>query len=144
MTKIAVSMMAACVACAVTTNAPNASAAAPESTTRDVRGGWEKLGARVVEGRVDRDVIEVGARDGRFSAIQLQVDGSALVMFDVKVVFGDGSVFEPKTRLAFDKNTRSRDIDLPGERRVIKRVEFKYGNLPGGGRAQVELWGKSA
>ncbi len=33
-------------------------------------------------------------------------------------------------------------IDLPGDKRVIKRVEFKYTDLPGGGDAQVELWGK--
>jgi hypothetical protein len=32
-------------------------------------------------------------------------------------------------------------IDLPGGARVIRRVEFRYGNLPGGGRARVELWG---
>jgi len=31
-------------------------------------------------------------------------------------------------------------IDLPGSERVIRTVEFRYGNLPGGGRAQAELW----
>lgn len=33
-------------------------------------------------------------------------------------------------------------IDLPGDKRVIKHVTFEYGNLPGGGRAQVELWAR--
>jgi hypothetical protein len=41
----------------------------------------------------------------------------------------------------FAPNTKTRVIDLPGGARVIRRVEFRYGNLPGGGRAQVELWG---
>ena len=27
-------------------------------------------------------------------------------------------------------------------RRVIKKVELKYGNLAGGGRARVELWAR--
>jgi hypothetical protein len=31
-------------------------------------------------------------------------------------------------------------IDLPGDARVIRSVEFRYGNLPGGGRAKAELW----
>jgi hypothetical protein len=33
-------------------------------------------------------------------------------------------------------------IDLPGGARSIKKVEFRYGNLPGGGRAQLELWAR--
>ncbi len=107
-----------------------------------VQGGWEKLGAREVDGKADHDTIAVGREDGKFSAIQIQVDGSKLEMFEIKVTFGDGSVFEPKTRLVFDKDSRSRQIDLPGDKRHIKKVEFKYGNLPGGGRAKLELWAK--
>ena len=118
--------------------------ARPIDARHEVAGGWEKLGAREVDGKVDRDVIAVGRDDGRFKAIQIQVDGSALEMFEIKVTFGDGQTFEPKTRLVFDKNSRSRNIDLPGDKRVIKKVEFRYGNLPGGGRARVELWGQSA
>lgn len=105
-------------------------------------GRWEKLGERTVNGKVDKDVIVVGRDDGVFTAIQIKVEGSALQMFEIKVVFGNGESFEPKTRLVFDKDTSSRVIDLPGNKRVIKRVEFKYGNLPGGGNARVELWGK--
>jgi hypothetical protein len=122
----------------------SASARPASSPHHEVAGGWEKLGAREVDGKADRDAIGVGREDGRFRAIQLQVDGSALEMFEIKVTFGDGQTFEPKTRLVFDKNTRSRVIDLPGDKRVIKKVEFRYGNLPGGGRARVELWGQSA
>jgi hypothetical protein len=44
--------------------------------------------------------------------------------------------------LIFKNGETSRVIDLPGDKRTIKKVEFKYANLPGGGRAQVELWGK--
>jgi len=106
------------------------------------RTGWDKLGERMVDGKVDRDTIPVGRADGKFSRIMLVVEHSALEMFDVEVVFGDGSKFSPATRLVFEKNTTSRVIDLPGDKRVIKHVTFKYGNLPGGGRAQVELWAK--
>ena len=121
--------------------------AAPEPRVEDVvsnqvEGGWERLGVREVDGKLDRDVIEVGARDGHFRAIQIQVDGSAIEMFEIKVTFGDGQVFEPSTRLVFDKDSKSRVIDLPGERRIIRRVEFKYGRLSRERRAHVELWAR--
>lgn len=104
--------------------------------------GWEKLGERWIEGRVDRDVIQVGRDDGRFRTIKLKAEHSALELYDVVVVFGNGETFSPGTRLGFSEGSWSRDIDLPGEARFIRRVEFRYGNLPGGGRAQVELWGR--
>jgi len=106
----------------------------------EARTGWEKLGERMVDGKVDRDVIHVGRAEGKFSRINLVVEHSALEMFDVVVRFGDGTDFSPNVRHVFGENTRSRVIDLPGDRRVIRSVEFRYGNLPGGGRAQIELW----
>jgi hypothetical protein len=45
-------------------------------------------------------------------------------------------------KVFFRENTRTRAIDLPGDRRVISWVEFKYRNLPGGGKARVQVWGK--
>jgi hypothetical protein len=107
----------------------------------DAQSPWDKLGERWVNGRADRDVIHVGRRDGRFRRLQLVVEHSALELYDVRVVFGDGSTYSPATRLVFAPGSTSRVIDLPGGARVIRRVEFRYGNLPGGGRAQVEVWG---
>lgn len=104
--------------------------------------GWEKLGERWVDGKVDRDAIHVGAREGRFRRVMIKVEHSALELFDIKFVFGDGSEFSPDTRLVFNKDTRSRVIDLPGAARIIRRVEYRAANLPGGGRAQVEVWGQ--
>ncbi len=116
---------------------------ANDSAGQQVTGEWEKLGTREVNGRDDHDVIQVGRADGRFKAIQIAVEGGELEMFEIKVTFGDGQTFEPKTRLVFDKNTKSRVIDLPGDKRVISRVEFRYGRLPGGGRARVDLFAKT-
>jgi hypothetical protein len=106
------------------------------------RHGWIKLGDRTVDGRRDRDVIPVGRREGAFRRIMIVVENSAVEMHDVVVNFGDGSHFSPATRLVFGANTRSGVIDLPGSERVIRSVEFRYGNLPGGGRADVELWAR--
>lgn len=107
----------------------------------DAKSRWDKLGERWVDGRADRDVIHVGRKDGRFQKLQLVIEHSALDLYDIDVVFGDGSHFSPGTRLTFGPGSTTRVIDLPGGARVIQHVEFRYGNLPGGGKAQVELWG---
>jgi hypothetical protein len=104
--------------------------------------GWITLGERTVHGRVDRDIIHVGRVNGRFRKLQFVVEHAPLEMFDVIVVMGDGSMFRVPTRLIFQPG-QSRTIDLPGDLRVVRRVEFRYGNLPGAGRARVLLLGSS-
>jgi hypothetical protein len=108
--------------------------------TVESRTDWHKLGERRVDGANDRDVITVGAREGSYRRIMIVVEDSALEMYDVVVTFGDGTRFSPSTRHVYGPNSRSRVIDLPGASRIIRSVEFRYGNLPGGGRAQAELW----
>jgi hypothetical protein len=106
----------------------------------DRHSAWDKLGERWVDGRVDRDVVPVGRRE-RYQRIKLVVEHSAVELYDVVIVFGNGEVYSPGTRLTFGQGSTSREIDLPGNARHIERVEFRYGNLPGGGRAQIEVWG---
>jgi len=104
--------------------------------------GWTKLGERWVDGAADHDVIHVGGARGRYSRVMLKVEHSSLELFDVVVTFGNGETFSPPTRLIFGRGETSRVIDLPGGSRVIRRVDFRYANLPGGGRAQLELWAR--
>jgi hypothetical protein len=119
---------------------PEPRRAQPAEYRAGYRADWNKLGERWVDGTRDRDVIPVGYRDGAYRRIMIVVENSALEMHDVTVHFADGSSFSPPTRHVFAANTRSHVIDLPGARRSIRSIEFHYGNLPGGGRAQAELW----
>jgi hypothetical protein len=104
--------------------------------------GWELLGERVVDGRSDSDVIQVGRDDGRFTKLMLVVEDSDLEMIDMQITFGNNTTLSPQVRQFFRENTRTRAIDLPGEKRVIKRINFRYANLPGGGKARVAVYGK--
>ena len=104
--------------------------------------GWTRLGERGVQGGADHDTIVVTAVSGTFRQIALRVEHSALELFDVTVTFGDSQTFSPGTRFVFAEDTATREIDLPGAARVIRRVDFHYANLPGGGRAQLELWAR--
>jgi hypothetical protein len=103
--------------------------------------GWVKLGEREVNGRVDHDRIEVGAHDGKFTKLTLYVENSDLELLDFEITFGNKERFHPEVRHTFREGARTRVIDLPGDERTIKSIDLKYKNLPGGGRAKVEVWG---
>ena len=106
--------------------------------------GWVMLGERVVQGgrKSDRDKITVGRDEGKFRKLTVVVLDSDLEMIDFQVKFGRGAPFHPEVNQFFRENTRTRVIDLPGDDRVIKWIEFRYRNLPGGGRARVQVWAK--
>ena len=110
----------------------------PDSTF----AGWERLGSRLVIGKNDRDTIQVGKMEGHFRAIRFRVKHSSMRMHNVVVVFGNGDKFSPPTKGTFSAGTTSAIVDLPGDRRVIRRIEFTYSDLPGGGAAEVEVWGR--
>lgn len=105
-------------------------------------GGWELLGRLTVDGRNDRDSLPVGRRQGRFAKLQLRVTNSSMKMHDVVVVFTDGTRYSPNTRLVFNRGAVSNVIDLPGTRRTIQRIDFRYSDMAGGGRANVEVWAR--
>jgi hypothetical protein len=108
----------------------------------DEARGWDRLGERWVEGRADRGVIALRRHDRAFSTIRLKAEYSGVELDEVTVVFADGTSFQPRTRLVFTAGSWSRPIELPGGKRVINRVEFRHGDLPPGGEAQLELWAR--
>src|ERR671931_2492571 len=87
---------------------------------------WELLGTRRVSFTLDHDAILVGAREGGFTAIKLDVAGGDLEMYNIRVTFGNRQAFSPNTRLLFRQGSWSRTIDLPGPVRIIRRVDFWY------------------
>lgn len=103
---------------------------------------WDLLGQRRVEFRAERDVINVTSREGSFTAIKLEVDGGNLDLYNVRVIFGNGEVFSPETRFEFREGSWSRTIDLPGNRRVITRIEFYYRSELKRGRATIRAYGR--
>lgn len=107
-----------------------------------MRNGYYFLGERWVNGGADHDAIHVGRRDGRFGSLMIVVENAPVEVFDMVVTFGDGQRWEPNMRFVFGPDSTSRMIDLPGGARIIRRVDFRYGNLAGGGQAKVELWGR--
>jgi hypothetical protein len=106
------------------------------------RHGWELLGKRDVDFHVDHDAIDVGKSEGHFRVLRFVVHGGAIEMYEVKVILGDGDSFRVPNRLILDSG-EGRTVDLPGDRRVVRRVEFVYRSLKTAGRpATVSLYGR--
>jgi hypothetical protein len=114
----------------------------PAQFTWDNRG-WTLLGEQVVDygRRADRDRINVGRYEGRFSKLTIVVLDSDLQLLDFTVNFPRGGVYKPAVNHYFRENQRTRVIDLPGDDRRIESIDLMYKNLPGGGRAKVQVWG---
>jgi len=104
--------------------------------------GWTLLGKQTVNGRRDRDTIKVGARKGGFDQLTMVVTDSDLDLQDFTIVFTNGMRWSPQFKQVFREGSRSRVIDLPGKDRAISRIELRYANLPGGGKAKVEVYGR--
>ncbi len=106
-------------------------------------GSWELLGRKDVSFLVDRDTVDVGRSQGAFRELKFVVEGAPVEMYDVRVVFGDGSDFSPQMRLHFAPNSVSRTIDVPGRRRIIRKIDFVYRKTSGLFRqATVSVYGR--
>lgn len=88
--------------------------------------GWQLLGQQEADFKKDQDRIDIGRREGNFREIRIAVRGAPVEMDKVVITFTDGKTFAPSIREHFDQNSSSREIDLPGERRSIRSVEFTY------------------
>jgi len=108
-----------------------------------MRDGYMFLGDRWVHGggQAVHEAIGGLKHDGAFTSIMLVVEHAPVEMYDVVVTFGDGQQWRPGTRYTFGPDSTSREIALGGPR-VIRRVDFVFANLPGDGKARVELWAR--
>ncbi len=104
---------------------------------------WELLGVKKVNYGLDRDEIDVTAGEGMFTGIKLKVKHSPINMHRLAVHFGNGEVQEFELRDNFRAGSESRILDLPGNRRVIRKIVIWYDtkNLAVG-KGMVEVWGR--
>ncbi len=104
----------------------------------------ELLGTQKIGFSVDRDVLRVGRREGRFSRIALRALDNDIEILDMKVFYGRGGPPDDiQIRRVLRAGQRSEPIDLRGrEPRVIDRIEFVYRARPNfRGAATLEIYG---
>ena len=106
------------------------------------KADWDLLGTRQVNDRVDHDIIAVSSSRGDFRRIKFSVQRASVDFHRVVVHFGNGSDQRVELRNTIKAGGESRAIDLEGNDRIIRSVEFWYdANTIRGRRAQVRLFG---
>jgi hypothetical protein len=108
--------------------------------------GWTMLGEQSVDGRRDKDTIKVSKYAGQFDQLTMVVLDSDLELRDFVIKFGDNDKekWSPNFKQVFKEGQRTRVIDLPGNDRVIKKIDLSYANIAGGGKAKVQIWARDA
>jgi len=87
---------------------------------------WILLGTRKVDYKLDRDVLVLGAREGKFRKLQLKVQNGSLNMHKMVIEYRNGQRDEIELRHNFRKGSDTRIIDLEGHQRYIKAITFWY------------------
>jgi hypothetical protein len=90
------------------------------------QGDWVNLGSRKANFGIDHDVIPVAYRDGYFTAIRIDVTKGSMNMLRCVVHFENETKQEVELRNNFAPGSESRIIDLDGDKRYIKRIDFWY------------------
>jgi hypothetical protein len=96
-----------------------------------------------VDFKNDHDQIDVGRKEGKFKQLEVRVKNAPIEVSNMVVTFGNDETFKPKLRYKFTEKSTSRVIDLPGERRTIKRIDFNYKSTNRReGKGTVEVLGR--
>lgn len=104
---------------------------------------WKFLGQRLVNDRLDHDVIMVTAVEGDLNSIQIRVKGASVDFHKVVIIYGNGRRQEIALRNTIPAGGASRAIDLIGDERIVRSVEFWYdANTIRGRKARVRLFGR--
>lgn len=98
----------------------------------------QAIGTAVYEARPQRDVVEVGAREGQFKAIRFEVRNNEVEVLDLKIVYGNGSAEDIRVRQSFKPGQSSRVIDLAGRSRAIRQIIVTYAAR---GPARIQFFG---
>jgi hypothetical protein len=106
-------------------------------------GKYEYLGESNVDGGADHDEIRISGYQGPFRRIQILVQNGAIEFDRVLVHFANGQSYPIQIASRIPAGGKTREIDLPGEKRKIESVEFWYrrGGWGNGQKPKVRLMG---
>lgn len=110
---------------------------------RNKEDEWIYLGQANVDGKVDHDLIRVGADEGFFRAIQIRVERAPIEFNRVVVTYGDGRDQRIVLRNRIGPGDKTRAIDIQGDRRAIRTVDIWYERARDySAKPRLTLWGR--
>ena len=105
---------------------------------------WDFLGERTVNKSLDKDEINVTAKEGVFKKIKLKVKKSKVEFKRVVVHYKNGDTQKIELRQEITAGGETRAIDLDGRNRVIVKVVFFYNTKRLlAKKAKVQLYGRN-
>ena len=107
---------------------------------RGYEGRWDMLGQSHVDGKNDHDRIVVNRRES-YRALQFGIKGGGIEFQRVLVHFENGEDADLQLRHRIEDRGKTRVIDLPGNRRRIRSIEFWYSKEGWRSRPYVNVWG---
>jgi hypothetical protein len=112
------------------------------STRSSDKREWVLLGREKVGFINESDAITVNKKTA-YTAIRFLVEDRPIRLHDLKIYFDNGTAFDASVDSDIQPGEYSRVIDLPGNKRKIDKIEFRYrttGNILKG-RATIKLYG---
>jgi len=111
------------------------------SITLVAAGVWQHLGTRTASYNLDFDRIVVTEK-GTYAKLKINVRGN-LNMHSARVNYANGTSQQLKLKHSFRAGTDSRIIDLNGNKRRIKSIDFWYDtNNRSRKRAKILVFGR--
>jgi len=108
-----------------------------------VSAQWRTLGSETVSGRGDTDTIGVTALRGDFRRIKLKVTGGPVRFLRITITYGNGTTQPVLVRALIRNGGETRAINLVGNERIIRKVDFWYSRASlDGKRPRVTLYGR--
>jgi hypothetical protein len=84
------------------------------------------IGSITHEARPEREVINVGGRDGEFRGFRFEVRQSDVEILDLRIVYGNGQTEDVRLRQMFRAGSSSRVIELGSPRRALKQIIVNF------------------
>ncbi|MEO6166544.1 MAG: hypothetical protein ABIO46_06715 [Chitinophagales bacterium] len=104
--------------------------------------GWHKIAETVVNLKSDQDELVVLGAD-HYKALKLKATDSDIEITDVRVMYENETVQDIEVRKFLKEGEETREIDLDGKERAIKKIRLTYKTVPNANqdKAHLEIWG---
>lgn len=87
---------------------------------------WVLLAQRKINYGLNSDIIEFGAREGRYTSLQLKVANGSLTMHSIQIEYRDGTRNKIELAHHFKPGNDTRLIYLKEHYRIIKSITIWY------------------
>jgi hypothetical protein len=109
--------------------------------------GWKLLGTERVSTGVEKDTIDVGGGQGRFTSLRVRVHDQPVHFYGLVVTFRNGQIQDVAVPADVAAGSRTAELDLSGDERTITKIDLVYrakSDFFSGfhQQARVEVWGK--